>query len=31
MRKESGQKALSGRIDLGKNGRDALDDEFERY
>jgi len=31
MRKESGQKALSGRIDLGRSGRDALDDEFERY
>ena len=31
LRKESGQKALVGKLDLGKAGRDALDDEFERY
>ena len=32
MSKElQGRKALAGRIDLGKTGRDALDDEFERY
>ena len=25
------RKALTGRLDLGRSGRDALDDEFERY
>jgi methyl-accepting chemotaxis protein len=28
---QSPRKALAGRLDLGKSGRDALDDEFERY
>ncbi len=27
----SSRKALTGRLDLGRSGRDALDDEFERY
>lgn len=27
----SGRKAMAGSLDLGRSGRDALDDEFERY
>ena len=31
MGRDQGQQRKLGRLDLGKSGRDALDDEFERY
>jgi methyl-accepting chemotaxis protein len=30
-REVSGRKVAVGHLDLGQSGRDALDDEFERY